>query len=501
MTTPPEQQFTRFSIRTFTSSMLVLCCALTVTVAVSLQYYLARDKALQSTLSDLQTLSSSVSDYLVQLRERWMLVLHDGEEWGRRKQILYLDKNLTQLRSDSEFSNFVATRRSWFENAREDEVYNSSPYLFHTLKLTGESHSLKVAGQPVVVGVDVLLSSLEGKLRERFVDGSGAGLVEGYIYQKDGRLIASNRNISVNDELPLVSSVSLTPQQQQWVESMPELKVSNQNDWAPLDFEVGGKPYGMAVDLFKLVSEMTGLQFRFINGRSWEQLVSDFESGDIAILQSVASEGQFAQADYANGRLFQAAFALLVTTDDEQPNSLSSVRNSKVALIKGWSIIDQLKQQYPAMEIYEYASLHGAVDALRSGQIDAVLDLESVLKVKVSERFGSDLSIIPIQDSMLSGQFSYFVHPKYQQVHSIIELALSSLTEEQYDFVFEKWNSQAQSNVSYVPYVELIDYAEQQQTNQIHLVPIAGQSQYLFVAQLTQGNPEYLAITLPESVV
>ena len=217
--------------------------------------------------------------------DKWLLIVHRGVNRERSKVSIYYDENFILRHTSNEFSNFIPTQRSWFENAQYDETYNTSPYLFNTLQVSGETFSIKVPGSNTVVGVDILLSSLEAQLTNRFVKNKKAPEAEAFIYQENGQLIATNKIVDIEERLPLVSPVNLTDEQRMLVDQAPELTVSNQNNWGPVDFAVGGRPNGFAIDLFKMVSEMTGLKFKFVNGRSWDELVKDFGRGNIDILQ------------------------------------------------------------------------------------------------------------------------------------------------------------------------------------------------------------------------
>ena len=48
------------------------------------------------------------------------------------------------------------------------------------------------------------------------------------------------------DKLPLLPHLKLTPEQHALIQSLGTLRVSNQRNWAPIDFSVLGEPRGYA---------------------------------------------------------------------------------------------------------------------------------------------------------------------------------------------------------------------------------------------------------------
>nr|WP_285892350.1 HD domain-containing phosphohydrolase [Vibrio intestinalis] len=436
--------------------------------------------------------------------ERWLLVEHKGEGKQRRKVSTFYDRNFNQLDQEEQFSNFLPTQRSWYENAIQGRVYYTPPYLFNTLKVTGETFSIKVEGSETVVGVDVLLSSLESQLTNRFVENKHEPQAEAFIYRADGRLIATNKKIDIEDRLPLVSSLPLTDRQIEIITNAPELKVSNQNDWGPIDFTVGGRPNGFAIDIFKVISEMTGLQFKYVNGRSWNELVNDFSQGKIDILQSFSDPSEFESMGVLGERLYRGNYALLMNESSDPVTSLNQLSGRKIGVLKGWSIQDNIQQQFPSISLVSYDSLHAAIDDLEAGNIEAVLDLHRVLMNKVQEKFRESLTVHALESTNLPRNFYYSVRDEYSEVVEIINLALANITESQRQELREKWFSSgaAQSTYTFLPYREIVKYTSMNQyIDAVQEITINGEQKYLFIKRLTDIEPRFFAVIVPKAYV
>ncbi|WP_162047883.1 HD domain-containing phosphohydrolase [Vibrio taketomensis] len=436
--------------------------------------------------------------------DRWLLVLHQGEGKQRRKTSAFYDENFKQTASKVEFSNFLPTQRSWYENASTERIYATTPYLFNTLKVNGESFTIKVDGSDTVVGIDVLLSSLEKQLTSRFVENKKNLKAESFIFGGDGQLIATNKQIDIEDRIPLVTPVVLTEEQQAFVKSAPELKVSNQNDWGPLDYTVGGRPNGFTIDLFKMISEMTGLKFKFVNGRSWDELENDFSQGNIDILQSISDPSDFAQMGILGEVLYRGNFALLTKQENVGITTLESIQNQRIGILRGWSIQDNLLKAFPNLTLISYPSLHAAIDDVESGNIAAVLDMKQILQSKVQEKFRQGLKIVPIQSPILPREFYYSIRKEYQELADIIDLAINSITPAQRQELREKWFTEgaAQSTFTYIPYPELLEFSHHQNSdNSAKLMTINGVEKYLYISKLRESNSRYFAVVVPQSYI
>ena len=486
----------------------------TENIALPLSKLLLRDPSLHSIF-----VAQSNNDFLqiihlesADIRERvganendkWLVIVHQGEGRERTKTSTFYDQSFKTSQSEKEYSNFLPTQRSWYKNANSERIYNTSPYLFNTLKLTGETFSFKVSGSDVVVGVDVLLSSLESRLTNRFVENKRQPQAQAFVFRSDGRLIATNQAIEIDDSIPLVSPMPLSEEQQRLVERTPELKVSNQHDWAPLDYTVGGRPNGFAIDLFRVISEMTGLKFKFVNDGSWDDLVTDFDVGNIDILHSLSDPTNFDQTSVVGDSLYRVNFALLMNSDNNELQTFEDITDKRIGILRGWSIQDNIEQVHPNLRFTSYSSLHTAIDDLQQGRIDAVLDLKQVLLSKIREKFRENLKVIPIESPILSQEIYFAVRDEYRDVVDIINLAIASFSDEHRQELKDKWFSSkaVQSTHTFLPYPGRLDLTSSlSQRGTVELVTINGIEKYLYTSELTYKDERYFAVLVPKSYI
>lgn len=97
--------------------------------------------------------------------DRWVVIKISGRPGERLRQNYYYNSEFKLNKLTSERSNYYPTRRPWFAKAPSDSVFKTEPYLFQHLKITGQTYSIRsVRG---VIGVDIVLSSLEDKIAPR----------------------------------------------------------------------------------------------------------------------------------------------------------------------------------------------------------------------------------------------------------------------------------------------------------------------------------------------
>ncbi|WP_135456356.1 HD domain-containing phosphohydrolase [Vibrio echinoideorum] len=445
--------------------------------------------------------------------DRWVVIEIKNKEQGRVRTTNYFDQNFTLRKSRVEQSNYFPTARPWYIAANTETVEKTQPYLFQHLQITGQTYSLAFKSKfdgnvQHVIGIDIVLSSLAYQLSASALGLDEDSKVESFLYSKSGNIIASNRKTNTQNLLPEVSKISLSPAQQTLIENTPPLLVSNQNDWGPMDFSVSGQPNGYAIDLLNMIGDMTGLRFEFVNGFSWGELVNKFKKGSIDGLQSV----QNYQDNGINGlyttAIYELPFSVVTRESAQAVTSYAELDGKKVAVLSGWSIIPQLRNDFPNIELVEFDSLESAFNSVKKGDCFAVLDAEPVLSFALDRFFHSSLRINDILRDLKQNypsEFHVVLQNKHQSLLPIINQAMSQLSREQIDSLAKKWfHGNGFKTDTTVPYSELYDMTDVATVEgKMSNVEFNGEAKHLYLTEIETGeeNSEYFAVLIPESEI
>ncbi|WP_408068596.1 HD domain-containing phosphohydrolase [Vibrio ulleungensis] len=438
--------------------------------------------------------------------DRWVLITHTSHSNERIRRTAFMNDEFVTRELVEEASNYYPTQRAWYNRDATDWVYKTDPYLFHNLKLTGQTYSKAIPEHNVVLGVDIVLSAIALSISENIITQDERNQAEAYLFNGSGDIIASNQNIEPSVTIPESTPLVLSAQQKELMQSTRNLAISNQNDWAPIDFALAGQPKGFAIDLLNLVQQDTGLTFDYINGRTWAELVDSYKVGAIDILHSLQ------QYDPSLGiyskPLFDMPFGLLTHHEQYSVTHLKQWgKGKKIGMLEGWSIIPELQKNYSELAIVTYTDRDLALQDLKSGKIDGVLDSSAILKQVLSNAFDSDYilhSTLEDVNSDFPSEFYLVMQPKDADVLSVINLAIDNISSEQRQALKLKWleSELGHSNAAFsthVPYKALIDIAnDSTKHDKLHVVPIEGEMFYFYVTVVGQSGvfEEYFSVVL-----
>lgn len=445
--------------------------------------------------------------------DRWVLVTHLYDDSGKRtKTSYYLDENFEIRDTKSEPSSFYPTQRPWYNVELSDKPAKTEPYLFHNLKITGQTYSMPIEGRNAVIGVDIVLSSISTNFSENVKANNEKERAEVYLFSKSGEIVASNQTLEAQTVIPESSPLILSDEERYLVSQTRTLKVSNQNDWAPIDFSLAGEPKGYAIDLLNLIAKDTGLAFEYINGRSWPQLLSDFQSGSIDVLQSIQQSDNTRQFSLFSEPMYSQSFGLLTRDNETDIVQLSALMGRKVALFHGWTITPKLLNHFPEIEFVVYSSIYEAYDALEKGYVDAILESNAILKLEAAKRFNTSVKLhdsLSDVNRLFSNDYHMALKAQDSAIIPIINKALANVSIEQKTALKQKWLEAEHGKPSAafsatVPYEKLLQIAKDANNlDTLILEEIGGQPQYIFVTTVGQadGIQEYFAVVVSEQAL
>lgn len=441
--------------------------------------------------------------------DRWVIITISGEGELRQREQSYLDEQFNLRVTHSEHSEYDASVRPWFVGANTESVSKTEPYLFQHLQSPGQTYSIELAESGAVLALDIALSTLSDFLVMQGEGEREAGIQEKiYLYKESGELIASNQIQKRGVEIPESRELKLSSKQRDLIAATQPLLVSNETDWAPIDFAISGMPQGYSIDLLNLISEMTGLRLRYINGFSWSELTQNYKAHELDMLHSVLKTDETRLLGEFSSPFLELPFALVTQPGIAPITHIEQLNGKQLAIPVGWSIIEVIRQNYPQIEIVEMASTYAILHAVEEGEVFAALDSSIILHYTANQffveaiQYHEQLDFSPVEvDTGL-----HIVMPTQEQaVMEVINLALANITPEQTLALRAKWfgegDKKTLSTQGAVPFEALIELAaspkEQKRLIQREL---NGVEEFIYVTPIggrSSGEKEYLAIVVP----
>jgi PAS domain S-box-containing protein len=218
------------------------------------------------------------------------------------------------------------------------------------------------------------------------------------------------------------------------------LRVGFDVNGAPMTFvDAKGVPQGFAVEIMNQLGAQMGFEVVYVP-KPWAEMLADFQSGKtdaIANITYTDERAKFIEFSIPNIVMNGAIF---VRKDDRPLQTLSDLRDRRVAVKIGGSPYQYLLAHGWANHIVPTASLLDSLSAVAEGKADAAMDARIVGLMNIRDEHLTSLeaSGVPVMD--FAQRLHIGLHPGDTARLALINEGLARLRANgAYDRIYEKW--------------------------------------------------------------
>ncbi len=174
--------------------------------------------------------------------------------------------------------------------------------------------------------------------------------------------------------LSVDANLGLTQEELQWLSKNKVIKVAAEREAFPETFiDQNGNIAGIAGDYLNEISKRLNIEFVWAGNETWDDGLLKIKSDEIemfsAIIPTKSREELFEFTE-----VYSSPDQAIFTTKGSRPfRTLESLNGYSLVQIKGTTIIEYLKQDYPDIKIIEVGGYSDALELLSAGTADAFI--------------------------------------------------------------------------------------------------------------------------------
>jgi len=238
-------------------------------------------------------------------------------------------------------------------------------------------------------------------------------------------------------------TINLSEEESIFINNHPVIKVANELDWPPFDYNEFGKPKGLAIDYIKLLAKKAGLQIEFIHGPSWDELLQLFEQKQIDIIPALYKNQQrqsftLFTTPYYKGKLGVYEYH----TDTFTPHT-PKLLNKRVGIQKNHGAIPIITAQLPGIKLIEIVSPETLVKMLGTQKLDAIIGNPLLFDHFAKENQISQLHLSHYIEMSSAEQLKTSLHVgvrnDYPLLHQILNKAIQTVSTGEMSELEKRW--------------------------------------------------------------
>lgn len=186
--------------------------------------------------------------------------------------------------------------------------------------------------------------------------------------------------------------LTLTAEEEAWLQAHPVLRVGSEVDWAPYNFYEDGRPQGFSVDVIRRVAQRLGVELEFVGPEHWSELEDRLLNGSIdVLLNTVRTPGR--EQSMLFSPPYGSAPVGIASHLDAPVTSLPPGSTLRVAVPRGFFTESLLPELHPDIELVIADGTVESLMAVALGEADATVGVYPVLHQQITANLLGRLAI------------------------------------------------------------------------------------------------------------
>ena len=235
-----------------------------------------------------------------------------------------------------------------------------------------------------------------------------------------------------------VCALTLTDEEQQFLEDHPQLRLGIDATWPPFEFRNQEGLYtGLAADYVELIEERLGVTIKPVEPYSWSNVLEMAKNDKVDWLPGIMSTPERQKSLAFTRPYLDFPIVILAHKGGAAPQNIKDLYGLKVAVVENYAPHELLQTQHPDLNIVALPNVSSALQALATDQVDAMVgDLASSVW---------SLRQLKLDGLYVSGETPYryqlaMAVPKDQTVWlGILDKVLTDISPSQTEAIQERW--------------------------------------------------------------
>jgi len=230
--------------------------------------------------------------------------------------------------------------------------------------------------------------------------------------------------------------VFLTQEEKNWIKNNPEVTYSEIN-WKPMSIIKNNTMVGIMNEYLEIISEHTGIKFKFKSASSWPDVIEQFKLGKIDMIPGVGASDYETKLGLTSKIYADFPFVLVTKNTQSFISDISELEGKTIAVPKYWTSYNYLREQQPNIKILEAKDIFEALNFVKDGKADAFMGHMAIGMHYVGTYYSNTLHIAGKVDYNFNHKI--LVQNDKQILLNIINKVLYSLSEADSLRINNKW--------------------------------------------------------------
>ncbi|BHH85869.1 transporter substrate-binding domain-containing diguanylate cyclase [Desulforhopalus sp. 52FAK] len=237
------------------------------------------------------------------------------------------------------------------------------------------------------------------------------------------------------------NAIELTSAEQAYIDQHNTIKVHNETDWPPFNFNSAGQAQGISIDVMNRIADITGLQIEYITGPSWDTFMQLMGSDQLDVMLNIIDLPERREKLQFTTPYAKSLTGVFTNSQDSRNYfDFNDLRNKTIAVPAGFDLEINLPKYHPEVKVLAVRDILECIAAVHSGKADAFMEEIGVVDYIISQQMVSDVRLaFQVNEEAFISNLTIATSQDNDILHTIIQKGLNAISGDELNKIRKKW--------------------------------------------------------------
>lgn len=256
------------------------------------------------------------------------------------------------------------------------------------------------------------------------------------IFAQAEKLIAEDLSLQEN------GLNELSVKEKDWLKNYSTLSLGIDNIWVPFEYvDANGKYTGLSSDYMALVENELAITLQPDYERDWNEAFEAIKQGRLDVIAAIVRTDE--RAKYINFTDPYISLSSVITTRKKAfyVQGMEDLLDKKVGVIEGYVFDDNIREDYPNIQLVGVKNIEQGLEQLKDGEIDAFIDALAPINYQINKHNYTNIMVASFTPYKL--ELSIGVRKGLEPLVPILNKTLASIDSKRKSKIANTWLSVA----------------------------------------------------------
>lgn len=238
----------------------------------------------------------------------------------------------------------------------------------------------------------------------------------------------------------LNAEIKLSKEELEFLKNNPTIRVHNEKNWPPYNFNENGVPKGFSIDYINLLAQKLNIKLKYITGPSWDEFMQMLQKDELDAIINISKNAQRAKNISFTSIFHTAANAIYVKKGNEELDSLEKLKGKTIVMPKGFFAQKAIEKYFPEIKQILVKDSLESLKLLSLGKADATIGKKNVIDYVVA--LNNISGVVPtnfIYDNRMISLIRIGTAKEKTVLRDILDKAMKDVSDEELLALKRKW--------------------------------------------------------------